>query len=1101
MQTSAHLVLALSLLSSAAAAEQPVVRHDARALLVLDEGRLRLEDRLTLPEGLTNAAGAVPLVVPATDTVEITQGKLLSREPLDEHRQALHVVPEQGEVALVYEARIAEAPTPMAEEHARSFSESRGIISREGVYLSPESAWLPRVGPELVAVTLEVSGLPAEWSLVSESQPVGDATSTRRLEPAHPTDMLHLVAGPWTRTSAKVGDVILETVLRTPDPALTQRYLEVGRQYLRMYEDLLGPYPWPRFSVVENFWETGYGMSSFTLLGPKVIRFPFLLHSSFPHELLHNWWGNGVYVDEGGNWSEGLTAYLADHLVQEQRGRGEAYRRDALVRYADYVREEADFPLRSFGSRHSRASEAVGYGKWMMVAHMLRRELGDEVFRDGLRDFFARHKYTRGSFDDLRASFERVSGRSLEGFFAAWTERPGAPTLGWSEVRASRVGTKGPWQLEVSVVQKQAGESFPLTVPVAVALADGSTRYTSARFEGGKEREVARAVLTAPAEPLRVQVDPHFDVFRSLHEAEVAPTLSRALGGEKMLFVLPTLASDAEREAWRGLVEKVCGAPSERCRVAMDTDTSTLPDDAAVWVLGYGNHLRGAAILGAQRMGAHLDDGTFRVAGQTQENATNSLALAFAHPRAPRSGLAFVAADRVSAIPGLARKLPHYGKYGYLGFQGEEPDNVLKGTWEAAESPLLAAVRPGGESARFSLEERSALASLPPPFDESALLSWVQELAKPTYEGRGYGSDGLARAFAAVRQELEGAGFGSAVGERCFDDPEGPGNKTVRACNLVATLEGRDPSLPAIIVGAHLDHLGRGWPEAAAGNAGKIHPGANDNASGVSVLLAVARKMKADGPRARTIHFVSFTGEEAGLRGSRRFVKELGGDPSARVAAMVNLDTVGRRLGAPFLVAGHESAREWVHAFMGVGFVTGVESRMAAEGLSASDHEAFLEVGIPAVHIFAGPAPGWHSPADVAEDVEPRTLVDAAVLTHELVAWLADRTEPLTAQGARASSSSSQGGSSSPRRVSLGTVPDMSYGGPGVRITGVTPGSPAERAGLQEGDVVLRLGERAVNDLRGLAAALREAKAGERVPLRIRRGSEELVVEVELAER
>ena len=69
-----------------------------------------------------------------------------------------------------------------------------------------------------------------------------------------------------------------------------------------MYEELLGPYPWSRFSVVENFWETGYGMPSFTLLGPKVIRFPFLLHSSFPHELLHNWWGNGVYLaDDDGN--------------------------------------------------------------------------------------------------------------------------------------------------------------------------------------------------------------------------------------------------------------------------------------------------------------------------------------------------------------------------------------------------------------------------------------------------------------------------------------------------------------------------------------------------------------------------------------------------------------------------------------------------------------------------------------------------------------------------------------------------------------------------------------------------------------------------------
>lgn len=98
-----------------------------------------------------------------------------------------------------------------------------------------------------------------------------------------------------------------------------------------MYRKLIGPYPYWKFALIENFWETGYGMPSFTLLGPQVIRFPFILHSSYPHELLHNWWGNSVYVDfKKGNWCEGLTAYLADHLIQEQRGQGDSYRRATL---------------------------------------------------------------------------------------------------------------------------------------------------------------------------------------------------------------------------------------------------------------------------------------------------------------------------------------------------------------------------------------------------------------------------------------------------------------------------------------------------------------------------------------------------------------------------------------------------------------------------------------------------------------------------------------------------------------------------------------------------------------------------------------------------
>jgi len=99
-----------------------------------------------------------------------------------------------------------------------------------------------------------------------------------------------------------------------------------------------------KFALIENFWEAGYGMPSFTLLGEKIIRFPFILHSSYPHELLHNWWGNSVYVDfETGNWCEGITVYMADHLIKEQRNQAIEYRRATLQKYTNYVTPENDF--------------------------------------------------------------------------------------------------------------------------------------------------------------------------------------------------------------------------------------------------------------------------------------------------------------------------------------------------------------------------------------------------------------------------------------------------------------------------------------------------------------------------------------------------------------------------------------------------------------------------------------------------------------------------------------------------------------------------------------------------------------------------------------
>ena len=179
-----------------------------------------------------------------------------------------------------------------------------------------------------------------------------------------PQDDIALAADRYVEYRDRAGEVEALVFLRAPDAALARQYLDAATGYLELYAKLIGPYPYGTWSTVENFWETGYGMPSFTLLGPKVIRFPFILHTSFPHEILHSWWGNGVFIDyESGNWAEGLTAYLADHLDKEQRGEGAEHRRTTLQKYADFVLAGRDLPLTAFRSRHGSVTEAVGYGK------------------------------------------------------------------------------------------------------------------------------------------------------------------------------------------------------------------------------------------------------------------------------------------------------------------------------------------------------------------------------------------------------------------------------------------------------------------------------------------------------------------------------------------------------------------------------------------------------------------------------------------------------------------------------------------------------------------------------------------------------------------
>jgi aminopeptidase N len=241
---------------------------------------------------------------------------------------------------------------------------------------------------------------------------------------------VYLVGGPLTEYRQPAGPVQAMVFLRTPDAPLAQKYLAATEQYLGLYNALLGPYPYPKFALVENSWESGYGMPSFTLLGSKVIRLPFIVSSSYPHEILHNWWGNGVFVDvQQGNWCEGLTAYLADHLLQEQRGSAVTYRRATLQRYTDYVSTHSEIPLMAFRARHSAATAAIGYGKALMFFHMLRQQVGDNAFITALQAFYRDNLFQRANFDALRRAFASVTSEDLSEVFQQWVTRSGAPEL------------------------------------------------------------------------------------------------------------------------------------------------------------------------------------------------------------------------------------------------------------------------------------------------------------------------------------------------------------------------------------------------------------------------------------------------------------------------------------------------------------------------------------------------------------------------------------------------------------------------------------------------------------------------------------------------
>ena len=949
---------------------------------------------------------------------------------------------------LVYAGAVDFGFDTPAEEYARGFSETAGVIGEQGVYLAGSSLWYPYLGDTLFVADVRTEA-PEGWHLVT-------------VDPA-PVDELPLVGGPLTRYAETVGAVEAQVFLRTPDAELARKYLDATARDLEMYRQLIGPYPYAKFALVENFWETGYGMPSFTLLGPQIIRFPFILTSSYPHEILHNWWGNSVFVDYAtGNWCEGLTAYMADHLFSEQAGQGAAYRRDTLKRYRDYVKDGHDFPLNQFRSRHSAATEAVGYGKTMMGFHMLRRQFGDDLFRKSLQGFYRTDRGTRAGFMDVKRAFATTTGANLDTFFEQWVNRAGAADLRLDDVRVEGQRVRG------VIRQVQKSGPLELAVPVSVRTAGG---YVS--------RTVALAGAATPFEvkvdgaPLVVELDPEFDVFRLLDPRETAPSIGQVFGDTQVLALLPATADQATQDLYRSVLAR-WASPSQKLEVKLDSQVRELPADRAIWVFGRDNHYA-AALLAA-------------VAGEPAlARPGASIVFARRHPANVAKAIGFVAIGSEAAAPGLAGKLPHYGKYSWLVFEGDEPKNTAKGEWSADDSPLRVDLRSDRTPlAPLERPKRAPLAEPPPVFSAQKMLGHVRYLAAPEREGRGLGTRGIGEAADYIARAFAAAGLSPG------GDNGGWLQAFAQGSNVIGVLPGANPAFDgqAVVVSAHYDHLG---PD---------HPGADDNASGVAALIELARTMASQGRPQRTLVFAAFSGEESGLLGSRWYATRPSPVPLAGIRANVNLDTVGRLGAGPVRIIGTSTATEWPHVFRGVGFTTGIAIQNIEGATVSSDQQAFIERGIPGIQIFSGANLDYHKSSDTADKIDGAGLVKIATVAKEAIDYLAARAEPLhaTIQGAAAPPAAATA-APAPRKVSFGVVPDFGYTARGVRADSIVPGSPAAKADLQAGDILLTLAGKPIDTMQAFSDVLRTLKPGDLVEVEYRRGDAVETVKVELAGR
>ena len=308
--------------------------------------------------------------------------------------------------------------------------------------------------------------------------------------------------------------------------------------------------------------------------------------------------------------------------------------------------------------------------------------------------------------------------------------------------------------------------------------------------------------------------------------------------------------------------------------------------------------------------------------------------------------------------------------------------------------------------------------------------------------------------------------------------------------NVVGFIPGRDPILKKeiIVLGAHMDHLGMGERHSLGGAeaVGKVHPGADDNASGTALVLELARQLNKERPR-RSILVLHFGGEEEGLLGSQYWVQHPT-HPLESVKFMLNFDMVGRLDDqAPKLLMGglgaSKAALEAAQKLVPKGFsVTGD----VGASVGGSDHMSFSQAKVPTFFFFTGVHGEYHRPTDTADRINFKGMAQLAAYGKTVAADLANG-ETVPAFDAETAKVPMKG-DGGPMRISFGTLPDYSENPKGFRITGVSKGSTAEAIGMQAGDIMVQFGDRPVKSIYDYMGALGAFKAGDKAVIQWLRG-------------
>lgn len=565
---------------------------------------------------------------------------------------------QQHQLEIHWRGRLAPLDTSL--DHQQTLGRPIAVSGETGTFLPDGSGWYPRIVNELARykVTLELPsgqrGLVA-GRLIEESE--SEQGYRASFEFPFPAEGIDLMAGPYvidtqTYPNIKHRPIQLRTYFHPQISNLSRDYLDAVQRYLKLYEAWIGEYPYTEFSIVSSPTPTGFGMPTLTYLGVNVLQLPFIRDTSLGHEVLHNWWGNGVYPDyTSGNWSEGLTTFMADYAYKEQEG-NEAAREMRLGWLRDFaaLQPGQDAPLTAFTSRTHSAAKIVGYNKAAMLFFMLRDHLGETVFNLGIQGLWSVQRFKVTSWQHVQKMFEMISGQNLQPFFTQWLERTGAPAITISAAKSTPADSGH----DLTITLKQSAPAYQLRVPVAIQ----SQRGAEIRLLD-LQQEQQTFTLTLPDKPLSVSLDPDLRLFRQLTPGEAPPILREVMVNPATETIL--LPDQGEV---RQIAETLASKLQQRTPRIMASSQQLSPAPTLVIGLQPG--------IDAWLAARHLP-------ARPEVVSHKGTAQAWTLARAGGASLAIVSAQDAASLEALIRPLPHYGRQSYITF--EDRQAVERGIW------------------------------------------------------------------------------------------------------------------------------------------------------------------------------------------------------------------------------------------------------------------------------------------------------------------------------------------------------------------------------------------------------------------------------------